>query len=156
MNAKGYPAEDVPALPDDSPAAKTKKARLTVRPALPDAHADVALGDLKDVCSIIRMGPSWVHAEVAAGRFPQPLRWGPRCTRWPISVVRNWLLERRALAEADTEAATFVKMRAAKASAAAKQERAARAASAGEPPGKEGHVGRHSRAARIAGDGGTP
>lgn len=105
-----------------------KKRRPTVRPPLPSANADVALIDITDVCALVRMSPSWWHDEVRAGRAPQPLRFGPRCTRWKLVAVRAWLIERAAQPQA--EAAELVKARATKASEAARAKRAASAASA--------------------------
>lgn len=32
-----------------------------------------------------------LYAYVAAGRFPKPLRIGPRCVRWPASVVADFM-----------------------------------------------------------------
>lgn len=99
------------------------RARPTRRPPLPDAHSDVSLGDIKDVCALIRMSASWVHAEVSAGRFPAPAIRRPRCTRWRIADVRKNILDRCADSAADAETAAFVTARATKASAAAKAKR---------------------------------
>ena len=99
-----------------------KPARPTVRPPLPEAHSDVALGDIKDVCALVRMSSSWIHDEVRAGRFPQPLRFGPRCSRWTIASVRTWLIDRAAQPQA--EAAKLVQAKAKKASLAAQVKRA--------------------------------
>ena len=106
------------------------KRRPTVRPPLPSANADVALTDINDVCALVRMSPSWWHDEVKAGRAPQPLRFGPRCTRWKLADVRAWLIERAAQPQA--EAAELVKARATKASAAARAKRAASVATAAQ------------------------
>lgn len=32
-----------------------------------------------------------VYRLMAAGRFPQPVRFGRRCTRWPAAAVREWI-----------------------------------------------------------------
>lgn len=72
----------------------TGKRRPTSRPPIPESHADIALADMRDVCGLIRMGQSWVHAEVAAGRFPLPVIREVRCTRWRLADVRHWLAER--------------------------------------------------------------
>lgn len=71
------------------------------------------------------MSASWVHEEVRLNRFPQPLRFGPRCTRWRLADVRAWLIERASQPQA--EAAALLKARATKASAAAGVKRAAMA-----------------------------
>lgn len=89
----------------------------------PAALADVALLDISDVCAAARMSASWVHEEVRAGRFPQPLRFGPRCTRWRSGDVRAWLVARAAAAEADTETTAAMVAQAKKASDAAQAKR---------------------------------
>lgn len=88
---------------------------------LPADLADVALLDINDVCTALRMSASWVHDEVRGKRFPQPLRYGPRCTRWTAASIRQYLIERAAQPQA--EAAEFVKARAKKASDAARAKR---------------------------------
>jgi predicted DNA-binding transcriptional regulator AlpA len=110
---------------DASAAALTLQSKTksnSARPPLPEAHADVALVDIKDVCALIRMSSSWVHDEVRARRFPQPLRYGPRCTRWTMASIRAWLVERAA--QPQGAAAEQVVARAKKASAAAQAKRA--------------------------------
>jgi prophage regulatory protein len=89
----------------------------------PAALADVAFLDIGDVCAAARMSASWVHEEVRAGRFPQPLRFGPRCTRWRSGDVRAWLVARAAAAEADTETTAAMVAQAKKASDAAQAKR---------------------------------
>jgi predicted DNA-binding transcriptional regulator AlpA len=85
--------------------------------------ADVAFLDIRDVCAAARMSASWIHDEVRMGRFPQPLRFGPRCSRWRSSDVRDWLISRAASAEGDAETATLLRSRAKKASDAAQAKR---------------------------------
>lgn len=96
------------------------------RGALVAAHHDVALASIKDVCALVRMSPSWVHDEIRAGRFPQPLRFGPRCSRWTVASIRTWLAERTASPPEGVAAMTSA--RAKKASDAARRKRTARAA----------------------------
>lgn len=60
---------------------------------LPRDLTDVALLDINDVCTAVRMSKSWVHEQVRAGRFPQPAVKRPRCTRWRLSDVRAHLVE---------------------------------------------------------------
>ena len=103
-----------------------KKARPTVRPPLPEVHVDVALGDINDVRALVRMSASWVHEQVRLSKFPQPQRYGPRCTRWRIADIRQYLIERAALPQA--EAAALAASRAKKASTKAAENRAVRAA----------------------------
>ena len=97
---------------------KPKASRLP-----PTNLADVAFLDISDVCAAARMSASWIHDEVRCGRFPQPMRFGPRCSRWRSSEVRAWLIARSDAAEADTETAALLKARAKKASDAAQVKR---------------------------------
>ena len=96
------------------------------RGGAPAGLADVALYDIDDVCAAVRMSASWVHAEVRSQRFPQPLRYGPRCTRWKAGDIRQYLIERAQAPLADSSAAVIA--RATKASEAARVKRAAAAA----------------------------
>ena len=68
--------------------------RPTVRPPLPDAHSDVALGDINDLRALTRMSASWIHDAVRDGRFPAPVIREPRCTRWKIADIRGWIIDR--------------------------------------------------------------
>jgi predicted DNA-binding transcriptional regulator AlpA len=95
---------------------------------LPADLADVAFLDIDDVCAATRMSASWIHAEVRASRFPQPMRFGPRCARWRSADVRDWLVLRAQAAQADLETAALLKARAKRASDAARAKRSAAAA----------------------------
>lgn len=97
------------------------KARPTVRPPLP-ASSD-SLGDITDVCALVRRQPSWVRKEVRDDKFPKPLHFGPRCSRWRMAEVKSWLQKSIEAAEADTEIANKVKARAKHASEAARRHR---------------------------------
>ena len=97
-----------------------------VRP-LPRELADVALIDINDVCGAVRMSASWVHEEVRCGRFPHPLRFGPRCTRWRVSDVRRYLVARAE--EPQAESSALVEARARRGSDAARAKRVIAAAS---------------------------
>lgn len=92
---------------------------------IPSGLDDVALIDISDVCAAVRMSVSWVHEEVRQGRFPKPLRFGPRCARWRLFDVRAWLLKRAQEAEADSQTSAEMVSRAKKASAAAHAKRSA-------------------------------
>lgn len=100
-----------------------RKKRVTRRPPMPDAHADVALGDINDVCALIRMSPSWVHNSVSQGEFPSPVIRKPRCTRWRISDVREYIQGLVAKAASDPAAGEVTRAKAKVASAAAKAKR---------------------------------
>jgi predicted DNA-binding transcriptional regulator AlpA len=97
---------------------------------MPSNLADVAFLDINDVCAAARMSASWIHDEVRAGRFPQPMRFGPRCSRWRSAEIRAWLLTRSAAALADTESTAALTARAKKASEAAQAKRKHAAATA--------------------------
>ena len=79
-------------------------ARPTVRLPLLDAHADVALCDINDLRALTRMSASWIHDAIRTGRFPAPVVREPRCTRWRIVDLRQWLIERAAQGQSDTQA----------------------------------------------------
>lgn len=102
--------------------------RPTVRPPLQAAHADVALADMNDLEVLTRMKRSWLYEAVRESRFPPPVIREPRCTRWKLSDVRAWLIERAAKGAADTQARELTSARARKASAAAQAKRVAVAA----------------------------
>lgn len=91
----------------------------------PAELADVAFLDIRDVCALARMSASWIHDEVRTGHFPQPLRFGPRCTRWRSADVRDWLIARAAAARADRKAGERLTAQAKKASSAAQAKRLA-------------------------------
>ena len=88
---------------------------------LPADLAAVALGDINDVCTAVRMSSSWVHEETSAGRFPQPVIRQPRCTRWRLADIRAWLIDRAEKAATDTRPAELMSARAKKASIKARE-----------------------------------
>ena len=109
---------------DDMNLELTKNTKATRQP--PMTLADVAFLDITDVCAAARMSASWIHEEVRAGRFPQPMRFGPRCSRWRSADVRDWLIGRASAAERDADAAAPASIvRAKKASDAAQAKRRA-------------------------------
>lgn len=61
--------------------------RQTVTAALvPDARLKI-----QTVTQLTGMSPSTIRRKVAAGDFPQPVRYGQRCTRWIAGQVTEWL-----------------------------------------------------------------
>ena len=132
MNATFELKRTITACANGLAADGAKKTRTTVRPPIPEAHSDVALLDITDVCALIRMGQSWVHSEVAAGRFPAPVIRQPRCTRWRLASIRAWLIDHTEQADANKLPGLLMKARAKTASDAAKSKRAAAAVQAGE------------------------
>lgn len=107
---------------------ENKAVRPIVRPPLPEAHADVALCDMVDLEALTRYKRSWILKAVREGRFPEPLRFGPRCSRWRLIDVREWLVAHSAKALANSTALATANRRRASAasSAAAKKRRASR------------------------------
>ena len=45
----------------------------------------------QDVQTLFKLGRSTIFARVAAGKFPEPLRFSKRCTRWRRADVEAWL-----------------------------------------------------------------
>lgn len=35
-----------------------------------------------------------IYRRIAVGDFPEPVRLGTRCTRWPAAAVRGWILSK--------------------------------------------------------------
>ena len=111
---------------------KPKSKQRTERPPLPQGHDDIALIDIHDLRALTRMSPSWIHDAVRKGEFPAPAIRESRCTRWKLSDVRIYLIERTRKAAADTETAAQLRARAKKASEAARTKRAGTAAATAE------------------------
>lgn len=99
-----------------------KPSRDSAARPVPSELADVAFLDINDVCAAVRMSSSWVQDEVREGRFPQPLRFGARCTRWRAADVRAYLIKRAELPQEGSTA--LVVSRAKRASEAARAKRA--------------------------------
>jgi len=72
----------------------TKTKRPTVRPPLPESHADVALADMNDVKALVRLSDSKIYDDVRKGLFPAPVIRQPRMTRWRLSDIRDWVKKR--------------------------------------------------------------
>ena len=61
---------------------------------------DERLLRVKEVASLIGVSRSTIYRMVEAGQFPQPIRIGPRASRWRLSEVLEWMTS-RPLATAD-------------------------------------------------------
>ncbi len=105
-----------------------KTTRPKVRHPTPDALADVVLIDATTCAAGGGMGVSWWHDEVRAGRAPAPAVREPRCTRWALASVRAFWIARAEQAANNAAAAERMRAQAAKASAKAKANRRALAA----------------------------
>lgn len=63
-------------------------------PAISEDLADLALLNIKKVCSLVGLSASAVRERVRNGTFPRPdVVDGMRCTRWKAGTVRKWLIE---------------------------------------------------------------
>lgn len=102
------------------------------RPLLPAGLADVALVDGPAVAAAAGISISHFHELARREDAPQPLRFGPRCTRYRVSDVREWLIERARKAAADTDIAAKLRARATTASHAARSKRTGTAAAIAE------------------------
>lgn len=99
-----------------------KRNRTRVRPPIPPALTEVALVDASTCAAAGGMGVSWWHAEVAAGRAPQPVIRGPRCTRWTLASIKSYWAQRANAGSCSHESAKTV-AQARKASAIAHSKR---------------------------------
>lgn len=87
--------------------------------------AEVALIDAQACAAAGAMSVSWWHAEVAAGRAPQPVIRRPRCTRWRLSEVHSFWVKFAENGRKDTESAEKLLATTNRASRAARAKRAA-------------------------------
>lgn len=112
--------------------ATQKVTKPAIRKPTPPELADVALIDAPRIAAAACMSLTSWFALVRSGEAPQPAFRGPRCTRWRLADVREWLRQR---AKQGDDAAADAVMRTARAgSAAAKAKRAAGAnISSGDP-----------------------
>lgn len=58
---------------------------------LPDALLNVRI-----VGAMAGLSRPSIYRLMSRGEFPQPVRIGRRCTRWPASAVREWIQARAA------------------------------------------------------------
>ena len=69
----------------------------------PEKHQPIEAGNLPH--ALLRMAtveamtgisrPS-IYRRLAQGDFPEPVRLGKRCTRWPAAAVREWIQAQQA------------------------------------------------------------
>ena len=88
-------------------------------PPIPAALADVAHIDGPTCAAAGGMSLSSWHELVRTEQAPQPVIRQPRCTRWQMSDIRQWLIERAS--QQVTATAEGVTARAKKASIAARE-----------------------------------
>ena len=60
---------------------------------IPPSLEEVALVDATQIAAAARRSLSWWYEEVSQGRAPKPVIRGPRCTRWRLADIRQWLIE---------------------------------------------------------------
>ena len=46
---------------------------------------------IQTVTQLTGLSASTIRRKVAAGEFPQPVKYGSRCTRWVAGQVTSWL-----------------------------------------------------------------
>lgn len=63
----------------------------------------IRLGTVKEAEAIAGISRSEIFRRIAAGLFPKPIRYGARCTRWPLHEIEQWARERLA-ARGNTDA----------------------------------------------------
>jgi predicted DNA-binding transcriptional regulator AlpA len=74
-----------------APSPATQSTAASFINALPADLAELALLDIKAVSALVGLKSSAIFERVRAGTFPQPVRMGARCTRWPAHRVREFL-----------------------------------------------------------------
>ncbi len=47
-----------------------------------------------EVAKIVPISRSHAHALAAQGKFPKPIKLGPRASGWLLSEIRTWMAER--------------------------------------------------------------
>lgn len=60
---------------------------------------------VKDVAKVTALSVATVYRDVAAGRFPRPIRLSPNTSGWLRDEVEEWVRERAANARIQTSAA---------------------------------------------------
>lgn len=58
-----------------------------------DQMPHLGLSVIGVVSDVSGLKPSEIHERVAEGRFPKPLKLGPRCSRWRACDIREWLAD---------------------------------------------------------------
>ncbi len=50
-----------------------------------------SLLDINDVLARLKMGKTWLYEEIAAGRFPAPIKLSPKAARWKAGWIFDYL-----------------------------------------------------------------
>jgi len=69
-----------------------KTAKLAEQLALFSSLPDEALVPISTVCAIRGRSRASIYRDVKAGRCPAPVAAGPRCTRWRVGLLRQYLV----------------------------------------------------------------
>ena len=64
--------------------------RLPTSVEIPTAFRPGSLVRLSDVCEFLGISRSTVYLRLSEGRFPPPVRLGPKTVRWRIEAVEDW------------------------------------------------------------------
>lgn len=79
---------------------QTKRAAAKVAKATAAISAGTAGGEVlyrkPAVLLLTGMGPTWLHTEIKAGKFPKPVKIGSRAVAWRKSEIHAWLASREA------------------------------------------------------------
>jgi len=51
------------------------------------------LVDRHEVTRLTGFSRPWIYAAMKAGRFPRPIKIGPRSVRWVLADVQTWISE---------------------------------------------------------------
>lgn len=62
--------------------------------SLPAGLASVALVDIRDICAAAAASESAVRLDIKRGLLSEPIRFGPRCSRWLASDAQQYLARR--------------------------------------------------------------
>ncbi|HIQ16539.1 MAG TPA: AlpA family phage regulatory protein [Novosphingobium capsulatum] len=49
---------------------------------------------IQEVMHMTSLSRSYIHAKVARGEFPAPIKLGYKCTRWLQSQVADWIAQK--------------------------------------------------------------
>lgn len=76
---------------EDAAESKSRPRRVSVIP--PRDLPDESLVDKRIRSAVAGIGDSQTYELVKQGRFPAPVKLGPRCVRWRMGDLRRWLAD---------------------------------------------------------------
>jgi predicted DNA-binding transcriptional regulator AlpA len=92
--------------------------------AVPADLAELQLLDIKAVGALVGLKSSAIQDRVRRGEFPEPVRMGARCTRWPVGAVRQWLQAQIDMQQEDVKQRQQARAKKASSAAQAKRQQA--------------------------------